>query len=129
MLLGLLVGRVKAIFRIPKEAERSVFGEELARPRPLAYIELFTKPSGEAAPYHHGYHAVKPDYYGPTQAYPTRVKKAIVLPVDMIVSSCQLVPKFQGRVNRRWTFENILDVCSEFFVNNHLSAEMFKRVF
>lgn len=124
---GYRVARVKCIFQVPESSQSSVFGDE--EPSALAYVELFTKPPPTTPPLHHGYHTVQPDYYNPTQSYPTRQRKAVILPITTIVRGCQLVPKFDGPVNRRWTSDNVLDMCPSFFINNHLDSESFKMIF
>lgn len=119
---------MKCIFRVPYDAENDVFGSH-EKAEPLAYIELFKMPPPGNAPIQHGYHIVKPDYYLPSKLHATAEKKAVVFPVSLIVRSCQLGPVFTEAVNRSWRSENILDVCLEFFVLNHLDNESFKMIF
>lgn len=126
-LLGYQVAHVKCIFKVPETSNSLVFGEEA--PTVLAYVELFTKLPPGPAPSHHGYHTVQPDYYQPSQDYPIRVRKAVVLPIETLVRSCQLLPKFDGPVNRKWTSDNVLDMCPVFVVNNHLDGESFQMIF
>ncbi|KAF8485578.1 hypothetical protein JB92DRAFT_2760696, partial [Gautieria morchelliformis] len=51
---------------------------------------------------------------------------ATIVPIDSILRSCHLTPKFGRQRNATWTAENVLDKCSDFFLNSHRSIYMFQ---
>ena len=59
-------------------------------------------------------------------SYATREgrRHAAMVPIHSILWSCHLTPKFGRQCNVTWTAENVLDKCSDFFLNSHLSIYM-----
>ena len=53
-------------------------------------------------------------------------RHAAIVPIHSILQSCHLTLKFDHQDNVTWTAENILDKCSDFFLNSHLSIYMFQ---
>ncbi|KAF8514654.1 hypothetical protein JB92DRAFT_2918097 [Gautieria morchelliformis] len=83
----------------------------------LAYIEWF-RPIGEP----------NEPLCMPPVSYATREGRhhAAIVPIHSILRSCHLTPKFGRQRNATWTAENVLDKCSDFFLNSHLSIYMFQ---
>lgn len=122
------IARLKCVFTVPAEGHDTVFGPN-RDPSPLAYVELydFVRSPTLAPPDRHGFHEVQPSFHGARELGGRR--KGFVLPVDDIVRSCQLIPKFSGPVNRLWTTDNILDICLNFYVNNYLDRDSFYMLY
>lgn len=117
------------MFKVPKEAEEHVFGD--TTPCALAYVELWTQPPNRTPPAHHGFHEVEPAHYPPGPEDPDIEQRPLylVVRVDDIHRECQLIPKFEGPVNRLWTAENVLDACPKFYWNHYLDRETFYLVY
>lgn len=122
------IARLKCVFTIPPEGHDVVFGPSQDH-SPLAYIELydFVQSPTTSPPSHHGFHEVRPGFHGPAQLGGHR--RGMVVRVDDIARSCQLIPKFTGPVNRIWTSENVLDLCLNFYVNNYLDRDSFYMLY
>lgn len=87
----------------------------------------FAHRSDLAPPEHHGFHQVRPRFHGDRKLGGQRY--GMVIRVEDIVRSCQLIPRFKGAVNRMWTTDNILDLCLEFYVNNYLDRDSFYMLY
>ncbi|KAF8486519.1 hypothetical protein JB92DRAFT_3258522, partial [Gautieria morchelliformis] len=107
-LKGYRVARVRVIFRLP---------DWFHCDHTLAYIEWFRQ-IGEPN---------EPLRMSPV-SYATREGRhhAAIVPIHLILRSCHLTPKFGRQRNATWTAENVLDKCSDFFLNSHLSIYMFQ---
>ncbi|TFK72412.1 hypothetical protein BDN72DRAFT_928579 [Pluteus cervinus] len=86
-------------------------------PLHLAYVELFTKLPANPEP-HHGLYRVKRELKDGARV--TRI-----IPVSHILRSVQLFPRFKNSVPAAWSSSNVLDQCSEFFVNSLSDREIF----
>jgi hypothetical protein len=95
-----------------------MFGPHDKPPGTLAYIEWFTRPRHKA-PAHKMYRVSRSMRSDGT-------RYASVIEVDTIIRSCQLFPKFSGRVNRAWSSDNVLERCEHFFVNNWLDHHTYQ---
>jgi len=115
---GKRVGQIHVIFKIPERFISQVFGPHVKPPGTLAYIEWFTRPRNEA-PAHKMYRVSR-------SMRSDGSCDASVIEVDTIIRSCQLFPKFSGRVNRAWTSDNVLERCEHFFVNNWLDHHTYQ---
>jgi len=115
---GKRVGQIRVIFKIPERFISQTFGTNVKPPGALAYIEWFTRPR-QKAPAH--------KMYGVSRSMRSDGSRdASVIEVDTIIRSCQLFPKFRGRVNRAWTSDNVLERCEHFFVNNWLDHHTYQ---
>ncbi|KIJ52822.1 hypothetical protein M422DRAFT_155757 [Sphaerobolus stellatus SS14] len=106
--IGVDVVQVKAIFRLP-----SHFG---SYPHALAYVEYFTG------------RRVISDKYGMwivRRAIVHGKRKAGIIRLDTIRSSCHLYPKFSWQCSPNWKPETILEEAERFFVNPYLSRYFF----
>lgn len=62
MFLGLRVGRLRAIFKIPGDMESITFGENITPPGLLVYVEWFTVSKDKSID--HGMYQVSHSYSG-----------------------------------------------------------------
>jgi hypothetical protein len=82
------------------------------RPQHLAYIDWYTDFPRHSEPYHRQFKV------SPAPA-PGGGNLASIVPVTSIVSSVHLLPRFGSTpCNRDWTTSNVLDQCTQFFVNS-----------
>lgn len=51
-----------------------------------------------------------------------------VVRLGAIRRSCHLVPKWGTKANLAWTNDNILDLCSTFYVNDFLDRDLYMTV-
>ncbi|THU83771.1 hypothetical protein K435DRAFT_688905 [Dendrothele bispora CBS 962.96] len=115
---NLRVGRVRVIFSLPESKLDALFGSQARPPKHLAYVEWYTKFSAypEASS---GLYRVKPEVN--TDGSPV----ASIVPLEMIKRSVHLLPKWGGSAPAGWTFENVLDECSTFYVNIFKDEHMY----
>ena len=115
---GKRVGQIRVIFKIPERFISQMFDSHVKPPGALAYVEWFTRPRHKA-PSHKMYRVSR-------SIRSDGSRDASVIEVDTIIRSCQLFPKFSGRVNRAWTSDNVLERCEHFFVNNWLDHHTYQ---
>ncbi|KAJ3925746.1 MAG: hypothetical protein NXY57DRAFT_906700 [Lentinula lateritia] len=104
------VGRVRAIFSLPEDKLDAMFPPNCHPPKHLAYVEWFTKFTWVPEP-HSGLYRVK------KQMDVDGTAAASVIPVEMILRSVHLLPKWGGAVPSGWTGENVLDLAPSFLLN------------
>ncbi|KZV99339.1 hypothetical protein EXIGLDRAFT_592623, partial [Exidia glandulosa HHB12029] len=105
--LGIRVGRLRAIFKVPAQLEHALFGQD--PPDHLAYVEWFTKIPAQPNRINGMFplkRSLRPDGV---------VEREIVEVLD-IRRACQLFPAFgRARVNRKLTPSTILDAYESFY--------------
>ncbi|KAF8152285.1 hypothetical protein B0H34DRAFT_111607, partial [Crassisporium funariophilum] len=101
--LGLRAAQVCVIFTLPRQ-----FG---MYPHPLAYIQWFT-PLGRPDALT-GMHIV-------SRSTRQCRRNSAVIPVTDIARSCHLMAKCGASIDRKWTSNNVLDLCSHFFINPYI---------
>lgn len=108
---GLVIGRVRAIFKLP-----AYFGNY---PHPLAYVDYFT-----------GNLRVRAANSGLYQVRRARVggkQKSGVIRLDSIVGSCHLTPRTAGKnIDTTWASDTVLDECDEFYINHYVTPYMYQ---
>ena len=104
---GYRIGRVKAVFTIPKRFVQQLFPSQ-DPPAQLAYVEWFTS-FAQPDPIHGLYKLQKAARNG--------VRFASIIPLASIRRSIHLYPSFGRTVPADWTSSNVLDKCDKFFVN------------
>ena len=105
---GVDVIQVRVIFKLPQEFRDY--------PHPLAYVEYFQG------------RRIFSDVYGMwvvRQSFIQGRRKAAIIRVDSIRSSCHLLPQFSHPCDSTWTSENVLELCGSFYVNAYLSKYSF----
>jgi hypothetical protein len=105
---GYRAARVRAIFRLPTW---------FSCPQTLAYVEWYTQFTEPVE------HLRMSQVSVSTRQ---RRKRAAVIPISSIRCSCFLSPKFNRRCEKNWTTNNVLDQCTQFYLNSHLNLYMFQ---
>jgi hypothetical protein len=107
---GLRVAQVRLVFTLPEHLR---IANESSQ---LAYIEWFTM-----------FRAPDTDLniYSVSRSTVDRKPRAEIVPLESIVSSCHLIPKFGTKIPSSWTAENVLQVCRSFFLNRWIDLRMF----
>ncbi|KAH8101598.1 hypothetical protein BXZ70DRAFT_891549 [Cristinia sonorae] len=107
---GYLVGQVKVIFSLPKQALQHMFvGAVHQPPQYLAYVEWFTKFTTPHSV--HGMYTIKRSLNDRGDRH------ASVISLRAIRRSTYLFPVFGPTVPAGWTSGNVLDRCSKFYVD------------
>ncbi|KAJ7694726.1 hypothetical protein B0H14DRAFT_3100604 [Mycena olivaceomarginata] len=99
------VGRVRAVFSLSERVLNVVF----TGPKPakhLAYVEWFSKFPNAPDPNHKMYKISRPVECTTS-----------IIPVSNIRRSVHLFPQFGPVAPREWTSENVLDLCTKFYVS------------
>ena len=104
MVVDLCIGQVHMIFDPPGEYIM------LAR-QPLVYVEWFT-------PFQARNFAL--GMYHVARSTRSERQRASVIPLDHIIRTCHLVPLWGRRMDRTWSPENVLRLCTRFYVNPYL---------
>ncbi|KAH9924954.1 uncharacterized protein BXZ73DRAFT_91146 [Epithele typhae] len=114
---GYRVGRLRMVFTLPQNANKSLFPGVMP-PRHLTYIEWFTAFTNTDAT--HGMYRV-------TRCRgPNGDRLASVVEMSTIRRSCHLLPVFPSPENSRaWTSSTVLDSCDTFFVNPFSDMHMY----
>ncbi|KAJ7083270.1 hypothetical protein C8R43DRAFT_1092761 [Mycena crocata] len=102
---GYHIGQVRVVFSLPDR----VLGHMFPGPKPpkhLAYIEWFSKFPNSPDPNHGMYKISRPEEC-----------TGSIIPVANIRRSIHLFPQFGPVAPRGWTRENILELCTKFYVN------------
>ena len=107
-LKGLSVAQVRVIFQLPLEYGRF--------DTPLAYVEWYT-PLTSYIP------AI--GMYQISRSFRNRYRRASIIPVNQIVRSCHLIPKFGTKIGRSWNAENVLALADHYYVNCDISLHNF----
>jgi len=108
---GLRVAQLRVIFTMPEHLRTQNI------PKRLAYIEWFTPfraPNNDSG------------FYSVTRSHQNRTPSAAIIPIDSIVSSCHLIPKFGTKFHpARWDSAEILEECTSFLLNKYISIATF----
>ncbi|KAH7872867.1 uncharacterized protein C8R40DRAFT_1150820 [Lentinula edodes] len=115
---GCQIGRVRAIFSLPKQHLNRLFPANVTPPVHLAYVEWFTKFTQRPEPYSLLYH-VKPQFCRDGS------RAVSVVPVDMIKQSVCLYPRWGGTAPPQWTHESVLDQCPSFYLSPFTDIHMY----
>jgi len=117
--LGLRVGQVRVIFRLPRHFECQLVRDGIKSPGHLAYIEWFSCPGQKD----------KANRMFPiTRSKKGLVREAAIVQIDVLCRPCQLFPRFGARADRAWTSQNVLDRCTHFFLSNWLDHHTYQTV-
>jgi hypothetical protein len=113
--LGLRVGQVRLIFALPDYLR----GDNL--PRYHACVEWFNPfrraPNSDS------------NLYSVTRSHRNNAPITEIVPLDSIVSSCYLTPKFGTSYHpARWSSSDIIEECKSFTLNKYISLYMFYKL-
>jgi hypothetical protein len=101
--IDLIVAQVWVIFKLPPEYRHF--------DTPLAYIEWYT-PLQLYSP--------SLGMYQITHSFRNRYRHTFIIPVDQIVWSCHLIPKFGNKVGHTWNAKSVLDSIDTYYLNPNL---------
>ncbi|KAJ3918636.1 hypothetical protein F5877DRAFT_90546 [Lentinula edodes] len=104
------VARLRAVFSLPEDKLDTLFPANCHPPKHLAYVEWFSKFPRSHEP-HSRLYRVKKEINGDGTV------AASVIPVEMIIRSVHLLPKWGGTVPSEWTGETVLDLSPSFLLN------------
>jgi hypothetical protein len=104
----LSVAQVRVIFQLPPEYGRFDI--------PLAYVEWYT-PLQSFVP--------SLGMYQVTCSSRNHYRHASIIPVNQIVRSCHLIPKFGTKIGRTWNADNILNSADTYYLNPDLRLHDF----
>ena len=111
LMIGLRVAQLRAIFTVPEHLKHPLL------PNKLAYVELFTP-----------FRAPHPDsgLFPVSRASRNNASVSEIIPLDSIVSSCHLIPRFGTKFYpAKWDSDNALEDCNSFFLNKYLDIRTF----
>ncbi|KAJ3738205.1 hypothetical protein EV360DRAFT_58335, partial [Lentinula raphanica] len=103
------IARVRAVFSIPEDKLDTLFPPNCPPPRHLAYVEWYTKFS-TVPEQHSGLYRIKKQITAGTVA-------TSIIPLENILRSVHLLPKWGGAVPAHWSNENVLDQAPSFLLN------------
>ena len=104
------------IFSIPKSQQKYVHGDTARNvPEHFAYVEWFSRLTNQPEPWH-GLRRIKRSIINNNRVQNER--SAAIVPVDRVRRSVALFPRFGRTVDPEWTADNVLERCSEFYVNS-----------
>lgn len=109
---GYQVAQVRAVFEIPPKARSSVFlsePSETSPPTHLAYVEWFSPIPAIRDPNSLLYRVSRLTYNGR--------RRASVIPVDSILCSVHLFPRFGQSTPPDWKTFTVIEACNSFYVN------------
>ena len=119
--VGLRVAQVRVIFKIPEEHCVTLFGKDSTPMGHLAYVEWFSVPKPQDRDQHSRMYRIK-------RSQTDGVRHTAIVKVDSLIRSCQLFPRFGPEADRAWFPENVLDLCSEFYINNFANHLTFQTI-
>lgn len=115
LVIGCRVAQVRAVFRLSPTATAQLFDPDVATPKHLAYVEWFSTFGNIPNP-HHGMYKLKRSMIPDELGLGTKRLSSIIEVAD-IRRSVHLFPHFGRAVPREWTSDNVLDMCSTFYLN------------
>ncbi|KAI9430371.1 hypothetical protein H4582DRAFT_2063875 [Lactarius indigo] len=114
---GHRIGQVRVVFQIPSKVIRDVFLNNA--PTHLAYIEWFS-PLSPRPDVNHLMYKVSRSVQGGR-------RRATVIPVDRIMGSVHLIPRFGRATPQDWNSFLVLEKCSTFYVNSFSDRDNYLR--
>ncbi len=121
LFIGLRVGRLRVIFKIPTHLNHIIFGSHITPPQHLAYVEWYTKP-GKVDPNSGMYPVSRSKLVNGS-------RDASVIELSSLSRPCQLCPNFGKKAPRLWTSSEVLDQCNQFFINNFVSHLTYQTIY
>jgi hypothetical protein len=106
---GYRVAQVCVVFRLPQKAVDVLFPEGVDAPKHLAYVEWFSESKRDPEPNHLMYKV--------SRSLRDKNRVASIIPVADIDRSVVLFPQFGPMAPRKWSRNNVLEMCTSFYVN------------
>ncbi|KAH9049439.1 hypothetical protein EDB84DRAFT_1666988 [Lactarius hengduanensis] len=114
---GNRIGQVRVVFQIPSKVIHDIFLNDA--PTHLAYIEWFS-PLSPTPDANHLMYKVSRLFQGGR-------RRATVIPVDDIMGSVHLIPRFGRATPQDWNSFSVLERCSTFYVNPFSDRDNYLR--
>jgi hypothetical protein len=111
------VGQIRVIFALPNIVKNELLPQTILPDDHFAYIEWFT-PFQLASDLNHKMYKV-------SRMICHGQRVASIIPLSHIQGSIHLFPNFGWIAPRNWTNSNVLDLCSNFFVNSFTNRYIF----
>ena len=113
------VAQVRVVFQIPEKIIPQVIpSSNIALPTHLAYVKWFspipTTPDNNSL------------LYKVSRLTRNGQRVASIIPVESIISSVHLLPRFGGDM-AGWNTFSVLDLCHSFYINPYSTRDMFLR--
>ena len=105
------MAQLRAIFTLPEHLQHSLL------PKKLAYVEWFTP-----------FHAPHSDsgLFSVARASRNNGPVSEIIPLDFIVSSCHLIPRFGTKYHpAKWDSNTVPEECKSFFLNKYINIQFF----
>ncbi|EIN04772.1 hypothetical protein PUNSTDRAFT_75804 [Punctularia strigosozonata HHB-11173 SS5] len=118
---GYRVARVRAVFHIPEKYRRQISGGDNQYAGHFAYVQWFTKFRSSPCLHHRLYEVSRSMKQG--------IPEASIIPIEQIMQSVHLFPKFGAKVPHDWTSDTVLDLAPSFFVNCFQTPLAYKSIF
>ncbi|KAI9457974.1 hypothetical protein BJY52DRAFT_1204447 [Lactarius psammicola] len=109
---GHRIAQVRVVFQLPNKAMPEVFPTldlDAAPPTHLAYVEWFSPIPTTPDANHLMYRVSRLVHNGR--------RRASIIPVDSILSSIHLYPRFGHHTPREWNTYSVLELCHTFYIN------------
>ena len=106
---GPWIAQVWVFFQIPNAALPKVFPPETTPPTHLVYVEWFSLLSTTPDLWHRMHRVSRLTWHG--------CRCAGIIPVDSILGSIHLIPRFGYVVPQEWNSFTVLEQCEMFYVN------------
>jgi hypothetical protein len=106
---GHRIAQVRVVFQIPSKVLPKVFPSSTTNPSHLAYVEWFSPLS--ATPDNHS------SMYKISRLVHHGRRRAAIIPVERIMCSVHLLPRFGPATPHDWKSFSVLDQCNTFYVN------------
>lgn len=104
------IAQVWVVFKIPDYVINRVFPSgDVTPPKHLAYVKWFTPLPATPDPTNHMYKVSRLFHNGK--------QHASIIPVEMILCSVHLFPRFGPNTPQDWDSSTILDKCQSFYIN------------
>lgn len=106
-LAGNRIAQIRVVFQVPGRVIQNVFFNNA--PSYLAYAEWFTPLPQTPDPNHLMYKV--------SRLTDGDHRRSSIIPVDSIISSVHLLPRFRPAIPKEWNSFTVLDLCDSFYVN------------
>ena len=108
------------MFQLPHKAIPNIFptldAMQDATPNHLVYVEWFLPIPSTPEPNHQMYKVSRLIHNG--------WRRASIIPVDLIISSIHLFPRF-GYHTQEWNTYSVLELCHTFYINQFSDRDMY----
>jgi hypothetical protein len=104
---GYRIAQVRVVFQLPSQVIPDVL--DTTPPEHLAYVEWFTNIPATPDPKH--------GMYRVSRLMVDRQRSASVIPVNLIIRSIHLIPRFGTVIPQEWNSFTVLEECNTFYVN------------